>query len=165
MSRWTHVAGVIRYDACLNRETELRELLGKTYIWENMDHMTKKERDAYYWDWQTSIAEGNVVPYGSEGSLHYQISHQDVPIGKNGNTSLGPDTTVTIWGDLRDFGGKEDIDIITNWFKKITSKFIIRSAILKIDDEWQDNPIILILDDDHNFPRREVITTIVDLSK
>lgn len=165
MSRWTHVAGVIRYDACLNRETELRQLLGKTYIWENMDHMTKKERDAYYWDWQTTVAEGgNVVPYGSEGSLHYQISHQDVPVDKLGHTSLGPDTVVTIWGDLRDFGGKEDIDIITNWFKKITSKFLIRSAILKIDDEGQENPIVLILDD-HDSPRREVLTRRIKLSK
>lgn len=164
MSRWTHVAGVIRYDCCLNNETQLRELLGKTYIWSNTDHMTKEERDAYYWDWQTSIAEGNAAPYGSEGSLHYQISHQDVPIDKFGNTSLGPDTVVTIWGDLRDFGGKEDIDLIINWFKKITSRFLIRSAILKIDDEGQEEPIVLILDD-HDFPHREVLTRRIKLSK
>lgn len=148
MSRWTHVAGLIRYDCCYYKDEKIKELLGKQYLWGDTVGMTTEEYNAYWEERERVHNSGEIcVPYGSEGSLEYEISHKNVYVEPDGHVPCCADTTVSIWGDLRDFGGPEDIEKIRLWFEKITcskeAPSMVRSAVLQVEDEWSSEPIIM----------------------
>lgn len=122
MSRWTHVAGVIRVDVLrLNHdnkgiEKKLMEILG-----------TPKDYDEI--DWDDEGKPNTIVPCGSEGSLEYEIFLNK----KYDHVSAGH---ITITGDLRDFGGDEDVEKIRAWFFKVCDKLAVRQAVIEICDEY-----------------------------
>ena len=127
MSQWTHVCGCIRFDAF--RMTNMpystldciKQLLGNTVSFGD-----SKEK------WLNCD-----VPCGSEGSI--QFSFWDNPC-LNHMAAF----TVAIFGDLRDFG-MEDVPQIEKWFDKVTKtkNVMVRDAILRIDVEGVEDPIIL----------------------
>ena len=132
MSQWTHVCGCIRYDALrmagmpYNTLCEIKKLVGNQVTFDD----PKDKWDACN------------VPCGSEGSIQFVFwSNPHL-------TSLAA-FTVSVFGDLRDFG-KEDVPKIKEWFERITKGkgIIVRNAILEICVEYEKEPIILRYEDD-----------------
>ena len=125
MSQWTHVNASFRLNSIGEITDErIEEIFGKEVCYDDLEYAT---------DYETM----NTLPMGSEGTLHINIWH-------NPHKSCLASTTVHIFGDLRDFGGTEDIEKLKSWFEKCCSAFMIRQAIIQISDEWQDEPIVLI---------------------
>lgn len=77
-------------------------------------------------------------------SLKYKITNCGVKPDETGHVSSAADTAVLIWGDLRGIDD-QDIKDIKEWFNKITCKsgFMIRQAVLEIDDEWSNSISVL----------------------
>ena len=139
MSRWTHIAGLIRIDAL---------------FWDS----ASEER------WLLSLKRrlrGN-LPEGSEGPVNFALwLNPDGHSLARGHFS--------IWGDLREFGTVSDIDGIIQWLNKsfltpteiIPGKEkmvypIIRQGILQIEDEYKENSAIVIWDEESKlFCRKE----------
>lgn len=127
MSQWTHVCGCIRYDALrlagmpYSTIEDIKKLVGNPV---SFDDPEKK------WD------ECN-VPLGSEGSIQFVFWSNPSP------NSLSA-FTVAVFGDLRDFG-KDDVPKIREWFNKVTTGkgVMVRSAIVEICVEYEEEPIIL----------------------
>ena len=127
MSQWTHVCGCIRYDALRmvdmphNTLNKIKELIGNSASFDDAEEK---------WD-------ACNVPIGSEGSIQYVF-------WQNPNLSAMAAFTVGIFGDLRDFG-LEDVPKIKEWFEKVTTGkgVMVRAAILEINVEYEDEPIIL----------------------
>jgi len=127
MSQWTHVCGCIRYDALRMAGMpyatldQIKELIGHPV---NYDDAKEK------WD-------ACNVPCGSEGSIQFVF-------WSNRSLNSLAAFTVGIFGDLRDFGS-EDVPKIKEWFEKVTKSegVMVRSAILEIEVEYSDEPIIL----------------------
>lgn len=120
MSRWTHVAGTIRVDGLAGfKEPEFEKLF-------------KVAR----WDVASSFKTCN-MPVGSEGSLQYSVWTNPDP------THLAR-YTITIWGDLRDYGELEDIYKIEKWFRKVLKKLdLIREAVMIVVDSQNKNSCIM----------------------
>ena len=111
MSRWTHVAGIIRV----------------TYIRQLMPDIDFKK-----------ICNSNILQ-GSEGPINIDVI-------ENPNVNSIAAYNICIWGDLRDYGDKDDITHIKQWWKSILvlPEFVgTTQAILRIDVEGEDKPIIL----------------------
>ena len=72
-----------------------------------------------------------VSAMGSEGSLQISIWHNPV---KNEMAS----TTVSVFGDLRDYGGKDDIEKLEKWFNKCCENNWTRQAVMQVVDEYCD---------------------------
>lgn len=51
-------------------------------------------------------------------------------------------TTVSVFGDLRDYGGN-DIDKLKEWFNDCCKQFMVRQAVMHVIDEYADEPIIV----------------------
>jgi hypothetical protein len=122
MSRWTHVAGVIRVDSIpgVIPDPEFSKIF-KTFNYHNAETMRNSCN----------------VPYGSEGSLQVSVYTNPATVGV-------PRFIVTIWGDLRDFGDDNDMVLMKKWWKKTLKQFpMIRQAVLKVDDEHEENSFIL----------------------
>lgn len=108
MSYWTHIAGIIRFDALMEIPTvqDLEKHLGNQIKnWES----TK--------EWQ----ECN-IPQGSEGSIRYQILDVNPPErGRNTEEYTcfhASRYVVTIWADLRDFHTPNQIQSVRDWWEK-----------------------------------------------
>ena len=126
MSQWTHVAGCIRYDA-FAEDLPAKKILGKPFGFNDYP----------------DNPEDRGIPYGSEGSIQYSVY-------TNPDESCLARHTVSIWGDLRNFG-VEDVDSIRNWFEKATSAeatlLLVRDAILEINIEFKNEMIVLVYTD------------------
>ena len=127
MSQWTHVCGCIRYDAlrmCIlpgQSINDLKALLGNTVSFEDSEDK-----------WEACN-----VPRGSEGSIQFSF-------WENPHRPSLAAYTVAIFGDLRDFGN-DNVQQIKDWFERVTHNdlLIVRNAILEIEVEYCDEPIIL----------------------
>jgi len=130
MSRWTHVTGMIRVDGLriskelenIQMEKDIKKLLGEP-----------KNYEAIEWD-----DDGNPntkVPCGSEGSLNYEIH-------LNTNFHQISAGYISIFGDLRDFGGRDDIMKIHDWFENACRGLLVRQAVVEISDEYRETPTI-----------------------
>lgn len=75
------------------------------------------------------------LPMGSEGSLQMSIWHNPI---KNEMAS----TTVSVFGDLRDYGGSDDIERLEQWFAKCCENNWTRQAVMQVIDEYCDKPTI-----------------------
>jgi len=116
MSKWTHVAGIIRVDTIValtggNPRHDLLDVLGPVSTF----HVPRDD---------------TTLPYGSEGSLEYDI----IRTGTDNSMSWG---YVAIYGDLRDY--TDHLEII-DWLEKtvndIYAKGIwIRNVSMCIDVE------------------------------
>lgn len=121
MSQWTHVNASFRLDSFGRIEDEeLIEIFGKSI---DFYHMGEIEYDE---DWEV---KDKYLPMGSEGTLEMSIWH-------NPNESYIASTTVSIFGDLRDYGDYEEIE---KWFNKCCDGFVcgigIRQAFCQVDVE------------------------------
>ena len=90
MSRWTHVAAIFRIDSIGEiSDNEIIEQFGRTIDWGEMADFDYDDSD----EW----VQQEFLPMGSEGSLQMSIWHNPI---KNEMAS----TTVSVFGDLRDYG-------------------------------------------------------------
>ena len=138
MSQWTHIAGIVRIDAIMQDHTTV-----KPHVKECFGNTVSFDDKSEVWDKCT-------VPYGSEGSLQYDIvysGHQDLEgTIKTASFSWG---TVQIWGDLRDYDNHEEI---YKWLVKVSSKLkerhlYIRDIIVKVRVEYGKTYLITQNDD------------------
>ena len=128
MSRWTHINSVFRLNSIGRISDEkIEQVFGKCITFDKM------------YDYE---ADGNpkTLPMGSEGTLEISVWH-------NPDKSCLASTTVSVFGDLRDFGGEEDIKSLKDWFDDCCHGFSVRQAIIQIEDEWNENPIIIAYKD------------------
>jgi len=114
MSQWTHVAGVIRYDALdilPNREFapfHPKDVLGRQSYWDDQE------------------LGDSFLPHGSEGSLHYHVvdTHHE-----HDSCSLSA-FQVIFWGDLRDY---DNFDGIIQYFNRIVTDAWIRAGCFTVE--------------------------------
>lgn len=118
MSNWTHAAGIIRIDGirCLEAEPDFESLIGRELHFEDSVSL---------WDESEEHPE-KFLPLGSEGSLKMDI-------WKNPDPSSLAAYTVSIFGDLRNH---DSADEIIDWFKNICKKFLVRQAVITVNNEW-----------------------------
>jgi len=117
MSNWTHVAGVIRVDSirAFDGEIDFDKKIGKECLWTS---------DYDVWN-EASEHPERFMPMGSGGSLRKTV-------WENPDRSHMAAYTITIFGDLRDH---DDPDAIIEWFKSICSNFLVRNAVIVVENE------------------------------
>lgn len=152
MSRWTHVAGVIRIDSLFGAG-----VIGLTP--EAKARFDLKNEDEFWRKFIEGRIEEYQPPSGSEGPLQWIIGmNPDIekePERGEGSINRG---YVTILGDLRDFGDAEDIQSVLDWLNTVfrhpepgepmAGIFIIRQAVIQIEDELDENSCLVKYDED-----------------
>ena len=120
MSRWTHVAAVVRID-------DIGAIFGNTIDWNA--YFGKELRyadDSETWNEAEEHPE-RFLPMGSEGSLTLHIL-------ENPNKNHLNRYNVMIFGDLRDY---DTPDVILDWFKeKVNGITMVRQAVITIETEY-----------------------------
>ena len=121
MSQWTHVAGVIRFNALRLDQIEGRETngVGKSHPCHTMP----------------------LLPEGSEGPL-------TVEIHENPSLNAMAAYVAVVFGDLRDYS---DVNEIRQFFTKWAEKNHVRQACFEIDVEYQDYRVYNWNDEDKLF--------------
>ena len=123
MSQWTHVAAIFRLDSFGKiSEESIYKAFGKEVTWD----------DLYDYD---ESDDTKTLPMGSEGTLEMSIWH-------NSDEGCMASTTVSVFGDLRDYGGT-DIDKLKEWFNDSCKQFMVRQAVMHVIDEYANEPIIV----------------------
>lgn len=123
MSQWTHVAAIFRLDSFGKISDEsIFKAFGKEVTWD----------DLYDYD---ESGDTKTLPMGSEGTLEMSIWH-------NSDEGCMASTTVSVFGDLRDYGGT-DIDMLKEWFNDCCKQFMVRQAVMHVIDEYANEPIIV----------------------
>jgi hypothetical protein len=112
MSIWTHVAGIIRFDAIQAEESNLSPEMGNTCDFESTDE-----------EWDKCN-----VPRGSEGSIKYLV-------WTNPRTSLLAAYSVMIWGDLRSYN---DVNEIKEYLVRVTKGKIVRQLVVEVSVEGRE---------------------------
>lgn len=122
MSRWTHVNASFRINSMGKISDEkLIEVFGKPVDYYHMDKIE------YNGDGEVKNKE-QYLPMGTEGTLKISIWH-------NPNESCVASTTVSVFGDLRDYGSFSEIE---NWFNRCCNyfgPFGIRQAVCQVQVE------------------------------
>ena len=123
MSQWTHVAAIFRLDSFGKISDEsIYKAFGKEVTWD----------DLYNYD---ESDDTKTLPMGSEGTLKMSIWH-------NSDEGCMASTTVSVFGDLRDYGGT-DIDKLKEWFNDCCKQFMVRQAVMHVIDEYADEPLVV----------------------
>ena len=123
MSQWTHVAAIFRLDSFGKISDEsIFKAFGKEVTWD----------DLYDYD---ESDDTKTLPMGSEGTLEMSIWH-------NSDEGCMASTTVSVFGDLRDYGGSDDIERLEQWFAKCCENNWTRQAVMQVIDEYCDKPTI-----------------------
>lgn len=123
MSQWTHVAAIFRLDSFGTISDEsIYKGFGKEVTWNNLCNYDE-------------LDDIKTLPMGSEGTLEMSIWH-------NPDKSCMASTTVSVFGDLRDYGGS-DIDKLKEWFNECCEKFLVRQAVMHVIDEYADKPLVV----------------------
>lgn len=124
MSQWTHVAAVFRLDSIGKISDEnIQKVFGKEVTYNQL----------FGYDEKDGV---KTLPMGSEGTLEMSIWH-------NPDKSCLASTTVSVFGDLRDYGGTDDINKLKDWFNNCCTNLMVRQAIMQIIDEYADKPLIV----------------------
>ncbi len=105
MSQWTHIAGVIRYDAI---------------------RVLSIPRGSYD---PLIFLSGIELPTGSEGPLQWEVSESPE------RAALAA-YVATFWGDLRDFGSREDVEKVVDYFQAIVEGRLVRQGCFTVDVEY-----------------------------
>ena len=124
MSQWTHVNASFRLDSFGRIEDEeLINIFGKSIDFYHMDEIEYDE------NWEVKDKD-KYLPMGSEGTLEMSIWH-------NPNESCIASTTVSIFGDLRDYGDYEEIDYPNEWVVKDgwDYKFVLPNNVDELVDK------------------------------
>ncbi len=113
MSRWTHVAGVIRVDSAL------APLGAGDKPW-----LSRAE------SWLAQAPAGSEGPIC--GSTYLRSGGLDSSLSRGG---------IFLHGDLRDFGTREDLDSIINWLVRLNlgEGSFIRQGVVQVLDEAEEN--------------------------
>lgn len=138
MSRWTHVAGIVRIDS-------MGHVFGAPTEWVTI---------------LNARIAGNRTPTGSEGPLGVTIT--DLDSGAAVYRGF-----VTIEGDLRDFGNEDNVDSIREWVAEVfvdglkllqergdddprpnPANPLIRQGIIQVGDERHENSVLIVFDTD-----------------
>lgn len=116
MSQWTHVNAIFRLNS-IGRisDEQIIEMFGKRVSYKGMSSIEYDE------NYEIKNKE-KYLPIGSEGTLERSIWHSE-------DESSLASTTVSIFGDLRDYG---DFDEIERWFNKCCNRFWIRQAVCQV---------------------------------
>ena len=123
MSQWTHVAAIFRLDSFGKISDEsIYKAFGKEVTWD----------DLYNYD---ESDDTKTLPMGSEGTLKMSIWH-------NSDEGCMASTTVSVFGDLRNYGGS-DIDELKEWFTECCEQFIVRQAVMQVIDEYTKEPLVV----------------------
>ena len=126
MSQWTHVAAIFRLNSIGKiSDEDIYKVFGKEITW----------NDLYDYD---ELDGTKTLPMGSEGTLEMSIWH-------NPDKSCMASTTVSVFGDLRDYGGN-DIDKLKEWFNDCCKRFSTRQAVMHVIDEYADEPLVVQYD-------------------
>lgn len=137
MSQWTHVYGIIRFDAFRTglvvtrplRLEDVEDVIGHSYRIDWDGELDKIPADG---------STGPEVPGGSEGPIQYKVIENPF------KPSLAA-YDVPIWGDLRDRGA-ETIKEVGDWLARIvaeskppknrTGLLGVRDLVVKVDVEY-----------------------------
>lgn len=123
MSQWTHVAAIFRLKSIGEMPDEdICNVFGREVTGD----------DLCDYDETAGI---KTLPMGSEGSLEMIVWH-------NPDESCNASTTVSVFGDLRDYGGS-DIDKLKEWFNDCCQQLCIRQAVMQVIDGYADEPLIV----------------------
>ena len=107
MSQWTHVAAVFRLDSIGKISDEnIQKVFGKEVTYNQL----------FGYDEKDGV---KTLPMGSEGTLEMSIWH-------NPDNSCLASTTVSVFGDLRDYGGTDDINKLKDWFNNCCTNLMVR---------------------------------------
>lgn len=119
MSQWTHVNASFRLNSIGEIPDEkIIDIFGKQVDYRSMssieydENYEVKDKDKY-------------LPMGSEGTLEMSIWH-------NPDKSCMASTTVSVFGDLRDY---ETFNEIEEWFNKCCNSSWIRQAVCQVEVE------------------------------
>ena len=143
MSQWTHVIGTIQY--CYKKPEDLEKILGKPVLWKDalkFKYGSPEQEDFHQNVWCKAFDDnekGRGIPMGSEGSLEWYF----VDTSEANENVLGEGSLIVIEGDLRDYGGKTEVNYIIKWFTNVLKELSAREGILKIRDEWSPEIIIV----------------------
>ena len=119
MSQWTHVNASFRLNSLGKIDDEkLIDIFGQSVSYYGMDNIEYDE------NWEVKNKE-KYLPMGSEGSLTMSIWH-------NPNESCLASTTVSVFGDLRNY---ESFDEIEKWFNRCCDKVFLRQAVCQVSVE------------------------------
>lgn len=119
MSQWTHVNASFRLNSIGEiPDEEIIDIFGKQVDYRGMSNI---EYDENY----EVKDKHKYLPMGSEGTLEMSIWH-------NPDKSCMASTTVSVFGDLRDYGNFDEIE---KWFNKCCDKFIVRQAVCQVEVE------------------------------
>lgn len=161
MSRWTHVVaafrcdwiggeaapdevGMMLYDGQVMSPYGVAEqVIGRELTFPEanglgIDYSPEEFEDACQvydslWEEKEKHPE-RFLPCGSEGSCHMFVN--DEGYGRK---------VVTVVGDLRDFGGPDDVQSVCDWFDRACSRVAaLRQATCSILDEWSDEPPVML---------------------
>lgn len=126
MSVWTHVNASFRLDSLgMISDEKITSVIGKELMYDEMD-------------WLEDYDENEYLPMGSEGTLNYSVWH-------NPNESIMASTTVTVFGDLRDYDNADKIEV---WFNKVCNSFHIRQAVCQVEVEFRGINKVFVYDRD-----------------
>ena len=128
MSIWTHVNAVFRLDSMFPiQDEEIEKIFGKKVAFDDLSKHYKKQ------------GKTKTLPMGSEGSLEMSIWH-------NPDAYCIPSTTVSIFGDLRDY---DDVEGLKTWFDSACGSippskgYWIRQAVIQINVEGAGETVVL----------------------
>lgn len=115
MSRWTHVAGVVRIDDLpFLKATNWDDYFGKQCLWNDDCWEDARNHPEEY------------LPMGSEGTLHSQL-------WANPDKRAMAAYTLMVFGDLRDYDTPQEI---IDWFKKkVFGIPLVRQAVITVELE------------------------------
>lgn len=125
MSRWTHVAALFRLDSFYKiPDEEIKKIFGKEVTYKQLFSYDERDNE-------------KTLPMGSEGTLEISIWH-------NPDEGCIASTSVSVFGDLRDYGG-EDIEELKEWFNECCQNdyYRVRQAVMQIIDEYAERPLIV----------------------
>nr|DAJ60419.1 MAG TPA: hypothetical protein [Caudoviricetes sp.] len=123
MSQWTHVAAVFRLDSFDKiSDEDIKKVFGKEVNFYQLFNYDEAD-------------DTKTLPMGSESTLKMSIWH-------NPDSSYMASTTVSVFGDLRDYGGS-DIEKLKEWFNECCSKFMVRQAIMQVIDDYVNEPLVM----------------------
>ncbi len=139
MSRWTHLAGIIRIDNIL------RSMTPEAPTAEDVIRILLED-----------------APVGSEGGCLFHFHKWPIVDDYKEENHTNIYESVIYWGDaiisadLRDVGDDdEEIEAIKQWFtglakKLFEAKMTIRQAVLEIEVEYKYNRVLQLIDQEEN---------------
>lgn len=131
MSQWTHVAAVFRVDSfrSLCEQVDFHDIMGRECTFEELYLGDSEEQRALCIEYADHPER--FLPGGSEGTL-------EMSVWENPDSHCVAAYTVSVFGDLRDFGEKERDSILFPWFERCCGSMWVRQAFIQADVEFSD---------------------------